>query len=124
MEDQDGVRTLKIACGELLHLSRVRDLHALLKQALESAPAATIELDASRSDAIDASALQLMCAFIGDSASSGRTLSWLRPPQALLNPAQPLRLDGQLALLHPGCSDSGSPPGASSNSRARRHADD
>lgn len=103
MEDS-GAETVRITCGELLQISKIRDLHAVLTRALESAPGAEIELDASAADNVDASALQLMCAFIRDSTSSGRTIHWLRPTEALLEAAQLLQLDSRLALSRPGFS--------------------
>jgi ABC-type transporter Mla MlaB component len=85
-----------ISCGKVLGISTVNELYCSLKQSLESG--LVIELDASRVERIDTAALQLLCAFVRDSASSGRRIQWRRPTQALITSAKLLQIQDLLAL--------------------------
>ena len=88
--------TTVISFGKVLGISTVNELYCSLKQSLESG--LTIELDASCVERIDTAALQLLCAFVGDSTSSRRRIQWRCPTQALIASAKLLQINGLLAL--------------------------
>jgi anti-anti-sigma regulatory factor len=86
----------KIPCGELLEISRARELHDILRQSLESS--LPIEIDASAVERVDAASLQLFCAFMHAAATYGREVRWLGTSQALADSARLLQLGDLLAL--------------------------
>lgn len=57
-----------------------------------------VVLDASRVDAVDTAGLQLLVAFVRDTASQGVNVSWREPPEALCHAAACLDLEGPLRL--------------------------
>jgi ABC-type transporter Mla MlaB component len=92
----DTEPTTVISCGKVLGISTANELYILLKQSLESG--LTIELDASCVERVDTAALQLLCAFVCDSASSGNRIRWHRPAQILVTSAKLLEIHNLLAL--------------------------
>jgi ABC-type transporter Mla MlaB component len=92
--DQEPITT--VSCGKVLGISTVNELYCSLKQSLESG--LMIELDVSHVERIDTAALQLLCAFVCDSASSGRRIQWRRPTQALIASARLLQIHDLLTL--------------------------
>jgi hypothetical protein len=85
-----------VACGEILGISSVHDLQDSLKHSLASG--LPIEIDASVVESADAAAIQLLCAFARDAASSGYPIRWDRPTQVLINTAKLLQVQNLLAL--------------------------
>jgi ABC-type transporter Mla MlaB component len=88
--------TTVISFGKLLGISTVKEFKRSLMQSLESG--LTIELDVSCVERVDTAALQLLYAFVRDSAASGRRLQWRCPTQVLIASAKLLRIHRLLAL--------------------------
>jgi ABC-type transporter Mla MlaB component len=86
-----------ISFGKVLGISTANELYLSLKQSLESD--LTIELDASFVERVDTAALQLLCAFVCDSTSSGRRIRWHRPTQILISSAKLLEIHHLLDLV-------------------------
>jgi ABC-type transporter Mla MlaB component len=92
----ESMQTTVVSCGEMLGISTVHDLQDSLKQSLASG--LPIEIDASVIESADAAALQLLCAFARDAASSGYPIRWYQPTQVLINAAKLLQVQNLLAL--------------------------
>jgi ABC-type transporter Mla MlaB component len=92
----ESMQTTVVYCGEMLGISTVHVLQDSLKQSLASG--LPIEIDASGIESADAAAIQLLCAFARDAASSGYPIRWDRPTQVLINTAKFLQVQNLLAL--------------------------
>lgn len=88
--------TIKAGCGEIVDISTVRTLHGILREALESG--ASVEIDASSVERIDAAGMQLLCAFVKDATTYGTRVRWVGPTQAFVDTARLLRVNDQLQL--------------------------
>ena len=91
-----SMQTSVVSWGEMLGISTVHDLQDSLKQSLASG--LPIEIDVSVVESADAAAIQLLCAFARDAASSGYRIRWDRPTQVLINTAKLLQVQNLLAL--------------------------
>lgn len=88
----------KLDLGTKCTIIRAEELHAQMESLIQSGH--DIEIDASKIEQIDTSALQLIMTFQQNLLQDGRKLSWLQPSDQTIETAKLLGLDTHLGISH------------------------
>lgn len=93
-------KAYRVRLAGALGIATVRDLHALLREAI--ATGSPVTLDAAAVEAADTAALQLLYAFVRDGRDRGIEIVWKAPPERLRRDAERLGLGAPLGLTGTG----------------------
>lgn len=88
--------TEQLDLGAKCTIIRAEELHAQMETLLQSEH--DVEIDASKVEQIDTSALQLLLNFHQTLSNDGRHILWKEPSEQLLNTAKLLGVDDHLAI--------------------------
>lgn len=86
----------KLDLGSKCTIIKAEELHAQMENLIQGG--SDVEVDASKVEKIDTSALQLLLSFHNILRQDGRNLSWLNPSEQTLESAKLLGLDTQLGI--------------------------
>ena len=86
----------KLDLGTKCTIIKAEELHAQMENLIQGG--SDVEIDASKVEKIDTSALQLLLSFHQVLSQDGRNLSWLNPSEHTLDTAKLLGLDTQLGI--------------------------
>ncbi|NOY62514.1 MAG: STAS domain-containing protein [Gammaproteobacteria bacterium] len=95
-QEEKGASSQRIDLGDAVEISVAAELHARLKQALETQ--SSVVLDAESVEIVDTSALQVLCVFLREAHSFHIDVQWHQPSEQMLSAARLLGMTELLSL--------------------------